>query len=335
MKTVLVVISFLLLSRILAAQVKVVGNYDQNFYYDTKPLKKIKGVKWKYKTEGIGTFMPLVHDGVIYSGDNKGNLYAIDTRSGEQIWVFHAEGRLFNGPSIKDESLFFGSFGGIIYALDIHTGKEKWRIQTGGSVCFPSTIEANTGYALSHDRKIYIFDLDNGNLKDKIRGDYWMCGIPSISHNHIHYPDWGGEYAFNGPGIRRKRVEFHAGSHSRRYTCASIHDSVAYFVTSDSIVYGIDLNNGQAFWSFKADNKITRSPAITNNLIAFTTFNSHLYVIDRGNGKVLWDYISAGSNNSHPIIVDDVVYFGSGNGILYALMLDLEKNYGSIKQEVL
>ncbi len=49
--------------------------------------------------------MLLVHDGVIYSGDDVGNLYAIACDSGEDIWIFNAEGRFFNGPSIKDKSL--------------------------------------------------------------------------------------------------------------------------------------------------------------------------------------------------------------------------------------
>ena len=81
------------------AQESIVGNYNQNFYYDLKPLKNINGVKWKHKTEGSGSFMLLVHDGVIYSGDAVGNLYAIDTDSGKEIWTFKADGRFYNGPS--------------------------------------------------------------------------------------------------------------------------------------------------------------------------------------------------------------------------------------------
>ena len=315
------------------AQERIVGNYNHNFYYDLKPLKKINGIKWKHKTIGNGSYMLLVHNGVIYSGDDVGNLYAIDCDSGEGIWTFKAEGRFYNGPSIKDGSLYFGVHGGLMYSLDITTGKEIWRIKTGGSVCFPPVFNNGLGYAQSHDRNLYIFDLQNGTIRDTISGDYWMCGIPSIANNHIYYPDWGGNLYSYDLEAHENEWTFHTGSYSQRYTCPSISDSIAYFVASDSILHAIDLTNGDEIMSFKAADKIVRSPAIAGNLIAFTTYNSHFYVIDRNNGKVLWDYVSAGPNNSHPIIVADVVYFGSGNGTFYAFDIQSGKKLWEIKLE--
>lgn len=67
------------------AQVKVLGNYDNNFNYEAKPLRKIMGPRWQYTTAGMGSFMPLVHNGVVYSGDSNGNLYAIDIKSGKEF----------------------------------------------------------------------------------------------------------------------------------------------------------------------------------------------------------------------------------------------------------
>jgi outer membrane protein assembly factor BamB len=296
----------------------IVGNYNHNFYYDAEPLKKIDSVKWQYKTLGNGSFMPLVYKGVVYSGDAKGNLYAIDCNTGKEIWIFKAEGRLFNGPSIKEKTLFFGTFAGILYALDLNTGKEKWRIQTGGSVCFPPTFHKEKGFIQSHDTNLYIFDLHNGTVIDTVKGDNWMCGIPSITDNHLYYSDWGGNLNSLDLESVEKEWTFHTGPYSRRYTCPSYLDSIAYFVTFDSILSVVNLNTGKALWRFKADDKIMRSPAIAKNLIAFTTFNSHFYVIDRIKQAVLWEYKSEGRNNSHPIIVGDVVYFGSGSGTLFA-----------------
>ena len=315
------------------AQESIVGNYNDNFNYDLKPLKKINGIKWKHKTLGNGSYMLLVHDGVIYSGDDEGNLYAIDCESGEDIWIFKAEGRFYNGPSIKDKSLYFGVHGGLIYSLDSKTGKENWRIKTGGSVCFPPIFNNGLGYAQSHDKNLYIFDLQDGTIKDTISGDYWMCGIPSIASNHIYYPDWGGNLSSYDLEAQENEWTFHTGSYSQRYTCPTISDSTAYFVASDSILHAIDLTNGDEIMSFKAADKISRSPAISGNLMALTTSKSHFYIIDRNNGKALWEYASEGPNNSHPIIVADVVYFGSGNGTLYAFDIQSGKNLWEIKLE--
>ena len=333
MKSKLAVIVSLLFTINSFAQERIVGNYDHNFYYDSKPLKKTKGITWNYETIGNGSFMLLVHDGVIYSGDDVGKLYAIDCDSGEEIWTFKADGRFYNGPSIKDGSLYFGVHGGLMYSLDITTGKEIWRIKTGGSVCFPPVFNNGLGYAQSHDRNLYIFDLQDGTIRDTIRGDYWMCGIPSIANNHIYYPDWGGNLSSYDLEAHEHEWTFHAGPYSQRYTCPSISDTEAYFVTSDSILHAIDLTNGNEIMSFKAADKITRSPAITEKLLALTTSNSHFYIINRNNGKVLWDYVSKGPTNSHPIIVADVVYFGSGNGAFLAFDIQSGKKLWEIKLE--
>jgi len=80
----------------------------------------------------------------------------------------------------------------IFSGFSIKTGKEIWKVKTGGSVCFPPVFNNGLGYAQSHDRNLYIFDLQDGAIKDTIRGDYWMCGVPSIANKHVYYPDWGG-----------------------------------------------------------------------------------------------------------------------------------------------
>lgn len=333
MKNLIVLFASLFFTINSIAQERIVGNYNHNFNYDIEPIKKINGIKWKQKTIGNGSYMLLVHDGVIYSGDDEGNLYAINCESGDIIWTFKAGGRFYNGPSIKDESLYFGVHGGLMYSLDITTGKEIWSVKTGGSVCFPPVFNNGLGYALSHDRNLYIFDLKDGTIRDTISGDYWMCGIPSIVNNHIYYPDWGGNVSSYNLNARENEWTFHTGSNSQRYTCLSISDSTAYFVASDSTLHVIDLANGDEIMSFKAADKITRSPAISGNLIAFTTSNSHFYVINKNDGKVLWDYVSEGTTNSHPIIVSDVVYFGSGNGTLYAFDIQSGKKMWEIKLE--
>jgi outer membrane protein assembly factor BamB len=220
-----------------------------------------------------------------------------------------------------------------MYSLDIKTGKENWKVKTGGSVCFPPVFKDGLGYAQSHDRNLYIFDLLDGAIRDTIIGDYWMCGIPSIAHNHIYYPDWGGNLSSYDLEAHENEWTFHTGSYSQRYTCPSISDSIAYFVASDSILHAIDLANGNEIMSFKAGDKITRSPAIAGNLLALTTHHSHFYVIDKNSGKILWDYGSTGATNSHPIIITDVVYFGSGNGTLSAFEIQSGEKLWEIKLE--
>jgi outer membrane protein assembly factor BamB len=265
------------------------GNDQHNFFYEDEPLESITGISWRFKTDGKGANVPMVINGVVYSGDDKGNFYALDCNSGQEIWHFIAGGKLHDGPSIKDQVAYIGTSSGIIYAIDITTGEEKWRIQTNGSVCNPPALADSLGFALSHDKKMYIFNLETGLIKDTITEKYILCGTPSIYKDNVYYPDWGGNFHCRDIKTGKTDLIFQTGLQSKWFTSPSISDSVAYFVNYDSNLYAVNLEYGGEIWRFKADGKICRAPSISDSMAIFTTTDSHLYSLSRKNGKLLWE----------------------------------------------
>ena len=179
MKCLLIFILLSIFKSLTYSQITMSGNDQHNFFYEDEPLESITGISWRFKTDGKGANVPMVINGVVYSGDDKGNFYALDCNSGQEIWHFIAGGKLHDGPSIKDQVAYIGTSSGIIYAIDITTGEEKWRIQTNGSVCNPPALADSLGFALSHDKKMYIFNLETGLIKDTITEKYILC--PSFS----------------------------------------------------------------------------------------------------------------------------------------------------------
>jgi polyvinyl alcohol dehydrogenase (cytochrome) len=62
-----------------------------------------------------------VANGVMYAGSNSGQMYALDTRTGNILWNFASGGSVIDGPSIVDGVLFWGSG----YREVVGTGNNK------------------------------------------------------------------------------------------------------------------------------------------------------------------------------------------------------------------
>ena len=68
----------------------------------------------------------------MYQGDAAGNVYGLDSESGDEIWRFETVGEIEStGPAMTEELVIAGSSGGTIYGLDVQTGEERWRLETG------------------------------------------------------------------------------------------------------------------------------------------------------------------------------------------------------------
>ncbi len=79
---------------------------------------------------------PLVHDGIMYVTGSYSRLYAIDAKTGKEIWQYDArlpEGILpccdvvNRGAALYGDNIYFGTLDAKIVALDAKTGKVKWR----------------------------------------------------------------------------------------------------------------------------------------------------------------------------------------------------------------
>lgn len=97
---------------------------------------------------------PAIANDVIYWGSLDGNLYALDTRTGDPRWQFPTQGIVFSAPAIADRIVYFGSFDRYLYAVDSHTGRQKWRFLTGGGVSSPA-VSNGVVYVGSDDGVLY------------------------------------------------------------------------------------------------------------------------------------------------------------------------------------
>ena len=67
---------------------------------------------------------PLVY---VASFDN--NLYALDTATGTQRWVFRADTSIQSSPVVAYGMVYIGSNDNKLYAIDATTGQKRWAFQ--------------------------------------------------------------------------------------------------------------------------------------------------------------------------------------------------------------
>jgi outer membrane protein assembly factor BamB len=73
-------------------------------------------------------------DGRLYVVTFGGNVIALDTATGDQLWQFSAGDFVWSAPVFKDGEVYFGDSSGIFYALNTSTGAQDWSLQPNSPI---------------------------------------------------------------------------------------------------------------------------------------------------------------------------------------------------------
>jgi quinohemoprotein ethanol dehydrogenase len=118
------------------------GHYSPLAQINTKNIERL-GFAWQYDTNTIRGLeaTPIVVDGVMYTSGSVGQVYALDAKTGKELWTYapHNDMRV-NQRSCCDEvnrgvavwhgKVYVGSYDGHLIALDASSGKELWSADT-------------------------------------------------------------------------------------------------------------------------------------------------------------------------------------------------------------
>jgi outer membrane protein assembly factor BamB len=128
-------------------------------------------IRWKKPTEGWVWAGPAVDQDVIYAGDMSGNMYAIETGTGNLVWqpfeldVASKQG-ITGTPLVLGEVLYFGSESEDLIALNKETGTQRWSKNFEGKLNAgpQSTGEVIIIAPTSRDEILVAMDLDGRQL---------------------------------------------------------------------------------------------------------------------------------------------------------------------------
>lgn len=136
------------------------GDLGQNRFWpsqaiNTSNVKNLR-VKWVFQTGVIGSFenTPLVENGIMYVTTPYNHAFAIDTRTGQQLWHFQQKlgtvplccGPNNRGVAILGDWLFMTTLDASLVAINKKTGEKGWETQVA---------DPEMGYSLTMAPVVY------------------------------------------------------------------------------------------------------------------------------------------------------------------------------------
>jgi outer membrane protein assembly factor BamB len=226
-----------------------------------------------------------VEGNALYTGTMDGELRALDTATGEIIWLFPLRGEennraVYGTPAIANGVVYFGGYDGILYALSLDDGSEVWDTTVGDSRPIVGGPVVAGGLVLvgSSDGNLYAFAITTGSLEWSFQTSNGVWSAPAVS------------------------------------------DGVVYFGSLNHNVYAVDLEDGTEIWSFPAKGAVTATPVVFGGRVYVGSFASMFFALDAETGDEVWRFDGADNWYWGGAVADEsTIYAPSLDGKVYAL----------------
>lgn len=270
---------------------------------------------------------PVISDGVVFVGTMGGDFLAVDLKTGEQKWMFKADGPVMAPAGVSGGRVFFGDQYGFIYALSTETGEEQWRFETEGKieggVNLVTTPEGQTFvYVGSHDYFLYCLDFETGEVVWKYETDNYVVATPSLvdtaTTKTICFGGCDGLlHVLPARGDVAEKKEFEVGSYIPN--SAAARDGIAYVAHNGGEIIAIDIESGEEVWRRTTNVDYTASPAVDAKTLYVAGPDKRLVAFDRVTGEEKWAFLATRSLDSSPVVSGGVIWQGGMDARLYAV----------------
>lgn len=127
----------------------------------------------------------------LYVAEVGGSVYALDPKTGKQIWRTKTKARVISGPTESGDLVLVGTFDGQVIALKRSNGAQVWRSQASSEVLSSPVGAGNTVVVKSVDGREYGLDADTGERRwsfDRNVPNLTLRGLsaPLISGNRVY-----------------------------------------------------------------------------------------------------------------------------------------------------
>jgi polyvinyl alcohol dehydrogenase (cytochrome) len=120
---------------------------SENVEINSKNVSKL-ALKWSFAFPNStrARAQPTLTDTYVFTADQNGIIYALDRKTGKQLWTFQADAEvrsaivLGKNPEGYADKIYFGDFKANIYAIDLSTQKLLWKKKVDDHVAALITI---------------------------------------------------------------------------------------------------------------------------------------------------------------------------------------------------
>ncbi|MFC7072601.1 PQQ-binding-like beta-propeller repeat protein [Halovenus rubra] len=283
--------------------------------------------QWSFDCSS-GKKTPVVGDNRVYLA-GQGELHAVDTVSGEEVWQVEFEYDLDLSPVYADGTLYQPHHDTLV-ALDPETGDQQWTFETGDSIQAAPAVTYGALFLTSQDRNLYaltedgapvdvpeaaIDDSDDDDAIDVSEEPGWSTDRGTLART--------GAISGSGP-TEEPTSRWEYETDDRKQGIAALNGTL-YVTSEDSTLTALEPSTGAAKWEFEAGRGIPCAPSVTDETVYVGSRDEHLYAVDAESGEEQWSVEATGSFatfGSPPTVADGVVYAPCEDGTLYAVDTD-------------
>jgi outer membrane protein assembly factor BamB len=236
---------------------------------------------------------PVIAKGVVYFGDDWGNLNGVSLANGSLVFQFTTSaGRPIRcTPAVHDGSIYFGDWEGNVFAVSLSDKSLRWQY-------LPPNVRPYYGAIVSEfliqDGALYF-----GSQHDTFAPLDLATGKPIWS-----YTDPNKTYLPSTPLVYKGRT------------------IIGTTIFTNSVLC---LDRGQLAWAFKAEGIFFTRPALNGQTLIFNSSDfgkkGWLYLLNVEKGTLINKLPIEKATPSALVIADGKIYIGAGDGCLYALSL--------------
>jgi outer membrane protein assembly factor BamB len=280
---------------------------------------------WSIPTGVRTKSSPVISEGTIYFGNEKGNVIAAGA-DGKIKWSFDAASPVDAPPMIFGNKLIFGSNSGVLHAIDRMSGKLIWSYATenqiAGSANVWSTGKRSGIIVGSYDYFLHCVDPETGKPLWKVETENYVNGTPSISNGKIVFGGCDGIIRIVEPLTGKETDTIDIGVYIA--SSPALSSGLAYFGDYNGTRYCLNLNSGKLIWKIPAKEEsgaILGIPAIGSSAVVLGSEDKFIYCFGQKDGKIKWKYRTNGRVISSAVITDTKVLVTGMDGYVYILNL--------------
>jgi outer membrane protein assembly factor BamB len=296
--------------------------------YGLAPSREVVPDPWDFLLSS-----PTVAQGVVYFGSGDHHVYALDARTGKQLWSFEAADVVHSSPAVVDGVVYIGCWDGTFYALHASTGQLAWKFTTGADATHfmqgipgsPAVAEGTVVFG-SRDNNIYALSAQTGKeLWRQANSGSWVIASPAIQAGVV-YITTSDTFKLRALKLSTGEPIFDFSYKAYSFSSPAIASGHAYFGTFDGAVYDADLSTHQMRGEFRVQASLQHKDLLTadghlNDQAIFgpygpdgkpnNTIDASMVGMDR--------LLQLGAVLASPAVDHGIVYVASADGSVYAL----------------
>ncbi len=210
---------------------------------------------------------------------SNGQIYALDSLSGQLLWQFNASGLPFGGAAVSGGNVYQGTTSGWFYALDETSGSVVWSRQLDNTITSVPLVAQGIVFVGTYSGTMYALDGNTGSTIWSTAGGFSLIdsGTPATDGSAIYFGDFMSEYV------------------------------------------SLDMATGAILWRTSIAGPVGSSPALANGYLYGTAWDGKFRTLNASTGDIVdTDPLVAFASTSSPAVQRGWVWLEDYSGAVYA-----------------